>query len=90
MTPKKVLYLRFPERDRGLVRVSVAVTKKSTPISNSEKKGFIQLTLPHYCPSPKLGQEFKQGRNLEAGADAEATEGCCFLDCLLSLPFSRT
>jgi hypothetical protein len=25
----------------------------------------------------KLGQELKQGRNLEAGADAEAIEECC-------------
>ena len=28
-----------------------------------------------------LGQELKQGRNLEAGADAEAMEGCCLLAC---------
>jgi hypothetical protein len=27
-------------------------------------------------------QKFKQGRNLETGADAEAIEGCCFLYCL--------
>ena len=29
----------------------------------------------------KLGQEPTEGRNLEAGADAEAMEGCCLLDC---------
>jgi hypothetical protein len=38
----------------------------------------------------KVGTETQtnQGRNLEAGADAEATEGCCLLACshdLLSL-----
>jgi hypothetical protein len=30
-----------------------------------------------------FGQELKQGRNLEAGADAEAMEECCLLDCSL-------
>jgi hypothetical protein len=29
----------------------------------------------------KSGQEFTQGRNTEAGADAEALEGCCLLAC---------
>jgi hypothetical protein len=29
----------------------------------------------------KSGQELKQGRNLEARADAEAMEGCCLLAC---------
>jgi hypothetical protein len=29
----------------------------------------------------KSGQELKQSRNLVARADAEATEGCCLLDC---------
>jgi hypothetical protein len=33
----------------------------------------------------KSGQEFKQGRNLEAGADAEAMKGCCFLTCSIWL-----
>ena len=28
-----------------------------------------------------LRQELKQGRNLEAGADTEYTEGCCLLVC---------
>jgi hypothetical protein len=30
----------------------------------------------------KLGQELTQGRNLEAGADAEAMERGCLLACL--------
>jgi hypothetical protein len=29
----------------------------------------------------KSGQEFKQGRNLGVGADADAIEGCCLLAC---------
>jgi hypothetical protein len=29
----------------------------------------------------KLGQELKQGRNLEAGADSEAMEECYLLAC---------
>jgi hypothetical protein len=40
------------------------------------RKGFIWLTLlQHHCSSSrKSGQELKQGRNLEAGADAEVME----------------
>jgi hypothetical protein len=41
----------------------------------------------------KLGQELTLSRNLEAGADAEAMEGCCLLDCFpgfLRLLPSRT
>jgi hypothetical protein len=29
----------------------------------------------------KSGLKLTQGRNLEAGADAKAMEGCCLLDC---------
>jgi hypothetical protein len=35
----------------------------------------------------KSGQELKQGWNQEAGADAEAMKGCCFLCC--SPPFAQ-
>jgi hypothetical protein len=64
-----------------LVRVSIPaqniMTKKQVG-----RKGFIQLTLPHCCSSPrKSEQELTQDRNLEAGADAEAMEGCCLLAC---------
>jgi hypothetical protein len=44
------------------------------------RKGFIQLTLPHYCSSPKevrAGTQTGQG----TGADAEAMEGCSLLAC---------
>ncbi|EDL77409.1 rCG25260 [Rattus norvegicus] len=37
------------------------------------------------CHQRKSGQELKQGRNLEAGADAETMEGCCLLACSCGL-----
>jgi hypothetical protein len=44
------------------------------------RKGFIQLTLPHCCSSLK---EVRTGiqAGQEAGADAEAIEGCSLLAC---------
>ena len=39
----------------------------------------------HITVQRKSGQELKQGRNLEAGADAEAMEECCLLMCFLWL-----
>ena len=43
------------------------------------RTGFIWLTPPRGCSSLKeSGQELKQGRNLEAGADAEAMEGAAY------------
>jgi hypothetical protein len=56
------------------------------------RKGFIQFTLPHCCSSLKevrIGTQAGQ----EAGADAEAMEGCSLLACLpglLSLLSYRT
>jgi hypothetical protein len=45
-----------------------------------ERKGVISLTFPYHSPSSKKSrQELNQGRNLEAGADAEDMEGCCLL-----------
>jgi hypothetical protein len=35
----------------------------------------------------KSRQELKQGRNLKAGADAEAMEECCLLACSSSLSY---
>jgi hypothetical protein len=45
------------------------------------KKWFIQLTIPYCCSSPK---ELRTGTQAgqEAGADAEAMEGCSLLACL--------
>jgi hypothetical protein len=51
----------------------VFLHKTSWPGSKLRTKGFIQLTLPHCCSSPKevrTGTHAGQGRNLEAGADA--------------------
>jgi hypothetical protein len=41
---------------------------------------FIQLTLPHCCSSPKEVRTGTQAGQ-EAGADAEAMEGCPLLAC---------
>jgi hypothetical protein len=44
----------------------MAATKHHDQKSKLGRKRFIQLTLPHYCSSPKdSGQELKQGRNSE-------------------------
>jgi hypothetical protein len=44
--------------------------------NNLGRKEFSWLTLSHHCSSSKeVRQELTQGRNLEAGADAEAVEG---------------
>jgi hypothetical protein len=48
------------------------------------KKGFIQLTFPYCCSSPKEVRTGTQAGQ-EAGADAEAMEGCSLLACFLWL-----
>jgi hypothetical protein len=56
------------------------------------RKGFIRLTLPYCCSSPKEVRTGPQAGQ-EAGADAEAMEGCSLLACspgLLSLLSYRT
>ena len=47
------------------------------------KERVYWFELSEHCPSlkGKSGQELKQGRNLEAGAGAEAVEGWCLLAC---------
>jgi hypothetical protein len=44
------------------------------------RKGFIQLTFPHCCSSLKEVRTGTQA-DQEAGADAEAIEGCSLLAC---------
>jgi hypothetical protein len=44
------------------------------------RKGFVQLTLPYCCSSPKEVRTGTQAGQ-EAGADAEAMEGCYLLAC---------
>ena len=53
---------------------------------HDEKKLGEQMAYlaPHcYSSSKEVRQELKQGRDLEAGADAEAMEECCLLVCSL-------
>lgn len=55
--------------------------------STSGRKVLVQLTLPHHCSS--LKEVRRQGRILEAGANAKAVEGAAYwlvLHGLLSLP----
>jgi hypothetical protein len=49
--------------------------------NNLGRKGFFQLTLLSLFIQRKSGQKLKQGRNLEAGADAETMEEGCLLAC---------
>jgi hypothetical protein len=64
-----------------LVRVTIVVMKHHDQ-SNLGRKGLIWLTLPHHCSSFKEVRTGTQAyRNPEAGADAEAMEGCCSLVC---------
>jgi hypothetical protein len=50
--------------------------------ANLERKGLILFTLPQCSLSLKETRTGTQDSgNLEAGADAEAMEGCCLLAC---------
>ena len=64
------------------LRDSVSVTKYHDQKASWGRKGLFNLYLQiigHHWR--KSGQEVKLGRNLEAGADLEAFEGCCLLAC---------
>jgi hypothetical protein len=50
----------------------------SQPRNKLGRKGFIQLTFPNCCSSPKEVTTGTQASQ-EAGADAEAMEGCYLL-----------
>ena len=65
--------------DDILVAISVFV-QISWSRSKLWRKRFIQLTLPHCCSSPKEVMTRTQAGQ-EAGADAEAMEGCSLLTC---------
>jgi hypothetical protein len=56
-----------------LVRISIPAQNIMTK-KQLERKGFVQLTLPHCCSSPKEERTETQAGQ-EAGADAEAMEG---------------
>ena len=60
-----------------VTRVTAAVRKQCDPKQVGEEKvylGFSFCIIVQHRRKP--GQELKQGRNLEAGANAEALEGC--------------
>lgn len=50
-------------------------------IKGNLKKRFILLAFLYYSPSLKKVRERTQGRNLEAGTEAEAIEEHCLLAC---------
>ena len=62
-----------------LVRVSIPAQNIMTK-KQLGRKGFIQLTLPYCCSSLKEVRTGTQAGQ-EAGADAEAMEGCSLLAC---------
>jgi hypothetical protein len=64
---------------QGFYSCTNIMTKKQV-----ERKGFIQLTLPYCCSSPKVVRTGTQVGQ-KAGADAEAIEGCSLLSCFLWL-----
>jgi hypothetical protein len=53
------------------------------------RKGFIQLTLPYCCSSPKEVRTGTQASQ-ETEADAEAMEGCSLLACIQYYPENDT
>jgi len=63
-----------------LVKVSITAMKQHDQCKNWKEKGLsglhIQIIVHLWR---KLRQELKQGWNLEAGANAEAVDGCCLL-----------
>jgi hypothetical protein len=66
-------------RQGVLVRVSLAATKPHDQETSWDLFSFHFHIAVHH--QRKSRQELTWGRNLEAGADAEAMEGCCLLDC---------
>jgi hypothetical protein len=75
------------KQEEGESKASVSV-RGSIPAHNTMtrsklgRKGFIQLTLPYCCSSPKeVRTGTHTGRNLEIGADAEIMKGCSLLAC---------
>ena len=87
MSSWKICYIHLQDCSKVqvpnvLVGISIGVMKHLDQ-SNVGREGFISLILPYIIAhhQKQWGQELKHGRYLEAGADAEAIEGCCFLAC---------
>jgi hypothetical protein len=72
--------------DSVLVRLSSAVMKHSGQKAHRGGKGLFSLRFRIKVHHQRgSGQELQQCRNLEAGAGAEAMEGCYLLACSLWL-----
>ena len=66
-----------PSHQAVCLRVTIAVMKHHDQ-SNLGRKGFMWLMVLHHSHhGRKSGLELKKGRDLEAGAEAEAMEECC-------------
>jgi hypothetical protein len=78
-TEGKKIKLNWKCLSQGFYSCTNIMTKKQL-----ERKGFIRLTLPYCCSSPKEVRTGTQA-DQEAGADAEAMEGCSLLVCVLCL-----
>jgi hypothetical protein len=77
MNPKSIVDPLSPSVLDG---VSIAVMKHHEQKSSWEGKDLLSLhfhTADHH--QRESGQELKQGRILEARADAEVMKGCCLL-----------
>ena len=71
----------LPLRKLPSVLVRVSIPKQTSwPRSKLGKKGFIQLTLQYWFITKEVRTGTQAGQ--EAGADAEAMEGCSLLACL--------
>ena len=62
-----------------LARVSTAVMNHHEQKQAGKEGVCLTYTSTALCITEGRRQGLKQGRNLEAGADAEGLEGCCLL-----------
>ena len=65
----------------ALVGVSIAVTKDHIKKQVREDRDYWLLLPGHSSSLEEVRKGTQKGKNLEAGADAEAMEGCCLLAC---------
>lgn len=59
-----------------LVRITIALMKRHDQVGE-EKVYIVYTSILPFIIKKKSGQELKQGRDLEDGADAEAIKECC-------------
>jgi hypothetical protein len=64
------------------LRVPIAVMKHHEKKQVGEERVYsAYISTSEFIIEGSPGSNSKQGRNLEAGANAEAMEGCCLLAC---------